>query len=435
MGIIAYYGRIFMKLYAALLLFTATCLYPMQSPREKSEKDKDKITHSPGREVKDDKERKTDSQHKRRSSSFKNLNLLLSRGGSGSPTSSASNSKIEGQGRTTSKSPEQATEEKKGSDIRRGSAAHIQRTLTAFMGDQSQEQKLDALLQQAIAIKNNRPACEDLLREIVNTEVTVASDSRYKAAQMLSESAQQEIEIGYKNVKKYQESIKTTCNEMLLAREHAIFAKIKELCAKNPNKFKEWCWHEAFTDPFLQAMTQKMKKFFEDNRITENMRLKDIEVPAHNHVLEAELGVKLEKAKSFVKFDRLQHEIILKEILETKMLTPSKNKEEAAQKLFISVKEQLVIAIANVKMYEQSKYTSDIKIELIKILKILEEAYYATRKEVCSKQPLKTDLWCGFEIATYEPLVAMHHEVDQFLISMKITEEMKTKDAPSQLLP
>lgn len=434
-GIIASKGELFMKLYAALLMFSSTMyVYPMQSPR-KEDRDKDKITHSPQSESKE-KLLIESSQHKRRgsTSSSKNLNLFQ-RAASGSPTSSPSNSKIEGQNRSVSMSPEKS-EDKKGShtESRRGSAAHIHRTITTFMGDQSQEQELDQKLQQALAIKNNRAVRDDLLREIVEAKVTIASSSRFKASQALLESAQEEVEVGYRNVLKHREAIKTGCNEMLLARENAILAIRKRLCATNPYKFDEWCWHETFIDPSLKVLTQKMKKFFIENRITEDMRLKDIEVPAHSQKLEDELGAKLTKAKSLVQYDRLKHDELLREILETKMLTPSTNKKEAAQELFVSAKNQLVIAKENVATYERNKYTSDTKTELIKILQILQLAHFATRKKICAEQPLKTDLWCGFETDTDEPLNVFHYEVDEFLTKMKLTEEMKTKDAPSRLL-
>ena len=107
----------------------------------------------------------------------------------------------------------------------------------------------------------------------------------------------------------------------------------------------------------------------------------------------------------------------------------SPSKRAAAQALFESATEQIRIGFVNVTEFEQSKYTAEKKTEFIEILKALELAYFAVSKRICAETPLKHDLWCRFETDVDEPLIKLHHEVDDFFVKCKVTEEMKTKDA------
>jgi hypothetical protein len=258
-GIIAYYGRIFMKLYAALLLFITTAhVYPMQSPgREKEGK-------------------LTDSQHVRRSS--KNLNLLQ-RAGSGSPTSSPSSSKIEH--KSPPISPEKGTD-KKGSEIRRGSAALIEQGVEAFASPGLTEEELQKKFEEAKKkLIFSRDDHDNLLKEILEARLSGASAARHQAALALFDSAKAQVDIAIGNVKAFELyknplEAKMALRSVLIARNLAAYAVAKKICAVNPRKYEEWCRFEEETDPTIMALNKTINEFFSTKTITEEMKTKEV---------------------------------------------------------------------------------------------------------------------------------------------------------------
>ncbi len=248
-----------MKVYMTVLLLCVTSyLYPMQSPgREKEGK-------------------LTNSQHIRRSS--KGLNILQ-RPVSGSPTSSPSNSKIEHKSPTIS--PEKATE-KKGSEIRRTSAAQIEQSVEAFAGSGVTEQDLQELLEEANKkALYSRDEHDTLLKKILDAKVSGASAARHKAALALFESANAQVDIAIGNVKAFElyknpTEVKLALLAVLRARGLASYAIAKKICAMNPKKYDDWCRYEEETDPAKIELDAKIKAFFSTKAITEEMKTREL---------------------------------------------------------------------------------------------------------------------------------------------------------------
>lgn len=227
---------------------------------------------SPGR----DKEGKlTDSQHLRRSS--KGLNLI--RGGSGSPTSSPSSSKIEQ--RTPAVSPEKGAE-KKGSEIKRGAAALIEQGVEAFAGSGPSEEELQKKLDEAKRkLIFSRDDHDNLLKEILEARLTGASAARHQAALALFDSAKAQVDIAIGNVKAFELyknplEAKMALLSVLRARNLAAYAVAKKICAVNPRKYEEWCRFEEETDPTIMALNKTINEFFSTKVITEEMKTKEV---------------------------------------------------------------------------------------------------------------------------------------------------------------
>ena len=243
----------------AVLLFTCTTIqiYSMQSP---------------GR----DKEGKlTDSQHTRRSS--KGLNLI--RGGSGSPNSSPSSSKIEH--KSPAVSPEKGSD-KKGSEIKRGSAAIIEQSVEAFAGPGITEEELQKKLEEAKKkLIFSRDDHDTLLKEVLEIRMSGASAARHKAALALFESAKAQVDIAIGNVKAFELyknplEVKMALRSVLIARNLAAYAVSKKICAVNPRKYEEWCRFEEETDPAITALNKTINDFFSTKTISEEMKTKEV---------------------------------------------------------------------------------------------------------------------------------------------------------------
>lgn len=250
-----------MKLYAALLLVLSATIpvYPMQSP---------------GREIKDKDKSLSDSQHVRKSS--KGLNLLQ-RGGS--PNSSPSSSKIEH--KSPAVSPEKGSD-KKGSEIKRGSAALIEQGVEAFAGSGITEEELQKKLEEAKKkLIFSRDEHDNLLKEILELRINGASAARHQAALALFDSAKAQVDIAISNVKAFELyknplEVKMALLSILRARNLAAYAVAKKICAINPRKYEEWCRFEEETDPAIMALNKTINEFFSTKSITEEMKTKEV---------------------------------------------------------------------------------------------------------------------------------------------------------------
>ena len=185
----------------------------------------------------------------------------------------------------------QPSEQKKGSKIeeKKGSrteaAAQILRTITAFIGDNSVEPELEKKLEDAKKLKQfDRFQYDKQLQEIIEVKVTSASAAKFQAAQALFESAKDQVKICSDNIITFEQyknpsEMKTALKALLEARELAIAAVSKRICAANPNKFDVWCRWETDTDPALKIINQDIAEFIAKHNITEEMKTKEAHMP------------------------------------------------------------------------------------------------------------------------------------------------------------
>lgn len=150
---------------------------------------------------------------------------------------------------------------------------------------------------------------------------------------------------------------------------------------------------------------------------------------------EEELQKKLEEAGKKLPGARDEHDTLLKQILEVKINVRSGARHQAALTLFESAKAQVEIAIGNVQQFELYKNPIEAKLALIGVLKARNLAAYAIAKKICALNPRKYEEWCRFEEETDPAIMALNKTISDFFIARGITEEMKTKDAPSHSLP
>lgn len=184
----------------------------------------------------------------------------------------------------------QPSEQKKGSRIevkgsRLEAAAQILRTVTAFGSDNSFEQELASKLEETKKLKQfDRFQYDKQLHEILEAKVISASAAKFQAAQALLESAKDQVKICCDNIMTFEQyknpsEMKTALKALLEARELAIYAVGKRLCAANPNKFDVWCRWETDIDPALKVINQDIAEFIAKHNITEEMKTKEAHMP------------------------------------------------------------------------------------------------------------------------------------------------------------